>query len=101
LGVAGAALATTMSLLTGTFIGLMLLSRIVGTRIDRKWYFQVMGLSCIAIACFLLGRNFVGSIVAGCVVLVGYIIFFVMFLLTREDKDLFHSLALSLRRRKR
>ena len=94
-------MASTVSLLTGTFIGLMLLPRIVGPRIDGKWYFQATWFSGMAVACFLLGKNFVGSRAAGCIVLVGYMIFFFMFLLTREDKDLFHSLALSLRGRKR
>jgi stage V sporulation protein B len=100
-GVSGAAVATTVSLLTGTFIGLMWLPRIVGPRIDWKWYFQAMWVSGIAIACFLLGKNLVGSMAAGCIVLVGYMIFFSIFLLTREDKNLFRSLALSLRRRGR
>ena len=99
-GVAGAAMATTMALLTGTFTGLILLPRIVGARIDGKWYYRAMGFSCIAIACFLLGKNFAGSTVAACFVLIGYMTFFYIFLLTREDKKLFHSLARSLRMRR-
>jgi O-antigen/teichoic acid export membrane protein len=95
-GVAGAAMATTMSLLAGTFAGLWLLPRIVKVRIDIRWYSRAMCFSVGAIACFLLGKNFTGSIVAACFVLPGYMILFFVFLLTPEDKKLFQSLAQSL-----
>jgi len=96
LGIAGAALATTISLLAGNILALVLLTQIIGIRIDIKWYLQAFGFACIAIAFFFLGKNFVDSYISAISVLFGYIVFVFMLLLKREDKNLFYSFAYSL-----
>lgn len=92
-GIAGAAMGTTISLLAGASIFLILLPRIVNIEIDTRWHAQITGFACIAIAFFLIGAEFIGSKIAGSVILCGYVIFVYTFLLTKEDKNRFKSLA--------
>ncbi len=98
-GIVGAAVATTISLLVGTVIFIAFLPRMLGVKIDARWYGWAMGLACVAIAIFWTGAQFINLYIVGGVVLIGYIILVLRFLLSKEDKALFKSLAYSLTRR--
>ena len=96
-GIAGAAMATTISLLIGTVIYMMLLPRLLRVKIDARWYGWALGLACVAVAIFWIGTQLINPYIVGGVVLIGYIILVLRFLLTKEDKALFKSLAYSLK----
>jgi O-antigen/teichoic acid export membrane protein len=95
-GILGAAIATTVSLLLGVIIFLALMPRILGVRIDIKWFTRAFGLACIGIALFLAGIRLMNPYVVGGVILSGYMVFVLSVLLTREDRAIFMSLAYSL-----
>lgn len=98
-GIAGSAAATTISLLVGAVIFIALLPRMLGVRIDARWYGWSMGLACVAVAIFWAGTKLINPYIVGGVILSGYIILVLRFLLTKEDKALFKSLAYSLIKR--
>jgi len=100
LGIVGAAIATTISLFLGTVIFLVLMPRILGVRIDIKWYTQAMGSAGIAIALFLVGTRLINPYVVGGVILCGYVILAFKVFLTKDDRAMFGSLAYSLVRRR-
>jgi len=96
-GILGAAIATTVSLLLGVIIFLALMPRILGVRIDIKWFAQAMGFACVAIALFLVGTRFMmNPYVVGGVILCGYVALVFQLLLSKEDRAIFRSLAYSL-----
>jgi len=96
LGILGAAIATTVSLLLGTVIFLVFMPRILGVMIDLKWYAKALGFACIAIALFLVGIKLINPYVAGSIILSSYVILVFKVFLTKEDKAMFGSLARSL-----
>jgi len=95
-GIAGAAMATTTSLLVGTVIFVILLPRMVGVKIDARWYARAMGLACVAVALFLMGTQLINPYIVGGVILCGYVILVFRVFLTKEDRATFGSLAYSL-----
>lgn len=95
-GILGAAIATTISLLLGLIIFLALMPRILGVRIDIKWYAQAMGFAGVAIALFLVGTRLMNPYVVGGVILCGYMVLVLSVFLTREDRAILRSLAYSL-----
>jgi O-antigen/teichoic acid export membrane protein len=99
-GIPGAAMATTVSLLLGNVIFLSLMPRILRVRIDIKWYAQAMGLACVAVALFLIGKQLINSYIVGGVILCGYVILVFTVFLTKEDRAMFNSLTYSLVRRR-
>ncbi len=99
-GIAGAAMATTISLLTGAVIFMILLPRILGVKIDARWYALAMGLACISVVLFWVGTRLINPYIVGGVVLSGYIILALKLLLTKQDRDMLKSLVYSLIGRK-
>ncbi|UCG54773.1 MAG: flippase [Dehalococcoidia bacterium] len=97
--IAGAAIATTISLLVGAVIFIVLLPRMVRVKIDARWYGWSLGLACVAVAIFWIGTKFIYPYIVGGALLVGYIIVVITLLLTKEDKAMFKSLVCSLVRR--
>jgi O-antigen/teichoic acid export membrane protein len=96
LGIVGAAIATTISLLIGVVISLVLVPRILGARIDIKWYAQAIGFACMGIALYLVGTRLVNPYVAGGVIFFGYAVLVFKVFLTKEDRAILRSLAFSL-----
>lgn len=100
LGILGAAIATTISLLLGTIIFLAFMPRVLRVKIDIKWYARAMGFACIAIALFLVGIRLINPYVVGGVILCGYVILVFKVFLTKEDRAMLGSLAYSLIKRR-
>jgi len=99
MGMLGAAVATTVSLLLATAIWLILMPRILKVRPDYKWYIQAIGLACLAIILFSAGITLINPYIWGGIILVVYIALILRFLLPREDKAMIKSLAHSFVRR--
>ena len=96
-GIAGAALATTISLLVRVVV---LMPRILGVRIDIKWFSSVIGAAGIAVGLFLVGIKLTNLYIVGSVILCGYLVLILKVFLTREDRAMLRSLAYSLVSRK-
>lgn len=99
-GILGAAIATTVSLLLGAVVFLVLMPKILGVRIDIKWYAKALGSACIGITLFLVGIKLINPYIVGGVILCGYVILVFKLFLTKEDKAILGSLAYSLVRRR-
>jgi len=93
IGIVGAAIATTISLSAGAFIGLFLVVKFVHIKFDVKWYLGIIGVALMAIVLFKFGMVFVNQFLLGGVILIGYSILIFRFFLTEEDKDMFKSLT--------
>jgi O-antigen/teichoic acid export membrane protein len=98
-GVSGAAIATTVSLLIGACIYIILMPRIIRVKLDYRWYGAAIGLAGLAIAVNWIGAKFINHYVVGSVILVAYIMLVFRVLLTREDRNLLKSLVNSVLRR--
>lgn len=96
IGIVGAAIATTISLSAGAFIGIHLIIKFLHVKIDFKWFLKISGVAIIAIVLFGFGMSFVNPYLLGGAILIGYAILIFRFFLTEEDKDMFKSLTYSL-----
>ncbi len=100
MGILGAAVATTVSLLLATAIWLIFMPRILKVRPDYKWYIQAIGLAGLAIILFSAGIRLINPYVLGGIILVVYIALVLRFLLTREDRAMIRSVAYSFKLRR-
>jgi len=96
IGIIGAAIATTISLLGGAFIKLGLVVKYLSIKVDTKWYLRIFGVAIIAIILFRFGMVFVNPFLFGGAILIGYSILIFRFFLTEEDKNMFKLLTYSL-----
>ena len=99
-GILGASIATATSLLMGNAVFLLLMPKILKVGLDIKWFVKTMGITCIAIALFLAGREFINSYIVGGVILCAYTALIPTVFLTREDRHTLKSLAYSVVRRR-
>lgn len=99
-GILGAAIATTISLLIGVIIALVLIIKLLPVKIDFRWYAYAMGTAFIALVSFLGAKNLINSYLLGSIILCLYAILILKFFLTKEDKDIFISIAYSVISRK-
>lgn len=95
-GILGAAIATMASGLLGVIIFLTFMPRILGVRIDIKWFARAFGFACVGIALFLVGITLMNPYIVGGVILCAYMALVFWVFLTGEDKTIFKSLAYSL-----
>ena len=96
LGILGAAIATTTSVLLVVIVFLVFMPKILGVGIDTQWYAKALGFACIAIALFLGLTKLIHPFIVSGVILCGYVILVFKLLLTKEDKTIIVSLARSL-----
>jgi len=94
-GILGASIATATTFLIGTAVHLILMPKILKVRVDIKWFVKTMGLACIAIALFLVGREFINYYIVGGVILCAYTMLIPTVFLTSEDRYTLKSLAYS------
>jgi stage V sporulation protein B len=98
-GIVGAAVATGISLLIEASVCLALLPRMLGVKIDIRWYGITIGTTAAAVIIFWIGSKLLSPYIVGGVVIISYIIIVLRFFLTKDDKALFKSFASSLIKR--
>ena len=91
-GIVGAAIATAISLSVGAFIALRWCIKLLSFKIDTGWYTKSVGIVFLATISLFVGRNLIGSYIAGCIVLSIYILIVFKVLLTKEDRKYFTDL---------
>ena len=91
LGIAGAAIATTISLSLHTLLGLSLIIKILGVKIDFKWFAKISGITLLAILVFVC-LGFVNVYLLGSIILFIYVLIIATFFLTKEDRRYFMEL---------
>ncbi len=94
-GIAGAALATIISLIIGSFIMLALTTKLLSIKVDTSWFSKYTGIVLLAIILFESSRNHINQYLLGGIILVVLLIIIFIFFLTKEDKNLFKSLISS------
>lgn len=96
IGIIGAAIATTISLSSGSFVTLYYVRKFVAIKIDFYWFLKIIAVVLIAIMLFKFGVLFIDPFLLGGAILIGYTILIYNFFLTEEDisfiRSLFHSL---------
>jgi len=97
LGIFGAAIATTVSLILMSFIFVRLIIKVLLIKIHFKWFAQIIGIAIIAIFSFVIGDEFINTYVLGFSILIIYIVLIFNFFLMNEDKSLLKSLIYSLK----
>ena len=96
IGIVGAAIATTISLAGGAFVNLGLVVKHLSIKIDFKWFLGILGVVLFATILFKFGMVFVNPFLVGGAILISYPFLVFRFFLTKEDKDIFKSLAYSI-----
>ena len=96
LGISGAAIATTTSLMIGALIFLFLTVRITSIKIDIKWYTKILILLFIIILFFYIFKRFLSVYLVGCSAIIIFISLIFKIFLTRDDKNIFISIFKSM-----
>lgn len=91
-GIAGAAIATMISLSVATFLGLSFTVEILKVRIDFNFFAKLSGITLLSILFFMYIR-FVNEYLIGTIILCIYVFVIAAFLLTKEDRIYFMELA--------
>ena len=99
-GILGAAIATTISLLTGVVIFFIFVIKLLPVKIDFRWHAYAMGTAFIALVSFWGAKTLINSYLAGGIILCLYAILILTFFLTNEDRSIFISIAYSVISRK-
>ncbi|MCL0075568.1 flippase [Dehalococcoidia bacterium] len=91
-GIAGAAIATTTSLLVATLLGFFFTIRIVKVRIDFGWLGKLSGITLLSIF-FFMGLGFINTHLVGAIILSVFVFIIAAFLLSKEDRAYFMELV--------
>jgi O-antigen/teichoic acid export membrane protein len=94
-GIVGAAAANAISTLLWTVIFFVMLVKIVHIKIDFRWFSIAIGCGGVMVAIYLIGREYINPYVVGAILLCAYAVLVYQYLLTREDKSVIRSLAIS------
>ena len=95
IGIVGAAIATTISLIGGAVIHLYLVIRKLSIIIDFKWYLNISIVVFFAIVLFRLGYNLIDIYLLGGSILLIFLILVFNLFLTKEDMSTFKRLVFS------
>ncbi len=99
IGIVGAAIATTISLVGGAFLNLHLVVRKLHIVIDIKWYLMISGVAIFAIFLFKLGSYFMDTHLLALSILFMYLILALKYFLTEKDRQMFGLLISSIIKR--
>ena len=99
IGIVGAAIATTISLVGGAFLNLYMVVKKLRIVLDIKWYLKISGVAICAIIIFRLGSYYANIYLLGVCILLVYLILVLKYFLTENDKQMFESLISSIIRR--
>ena len=92
LGIAGAAIATTISLSVATLLGLFFTIKIVKVRIDFGWFAKLSGITLLSILAFM-SLGFMNGYLVSMIILCIYVFIISAFFLTKEDRTYFMELT--------
>jgi len=92
LGILGAAIAKTSSLIANTIIGIFFLTKILKIKVNLKCSLSIIGINCLAACIFTFLTNFVNNLLLGPFGLIFSVFVISRFFLNREDKELIRSL---------
>ncbi|MCZ7355870.1 MAG: flippase [Candidatus Methanoperedens sp.] len=87
-GIAGAAVATAVSLSLASFLNLFIAIKMIKIKMDFKWYAKISGLSFSAILIFIR-FEFINLYLLGIMILCVYVFMIATFFLKKEDKMYF------------
>ncbi len=96
LGILGAAMATTISLLLWSAIFFVLVIRMLRVKIDFRWFAQAIGLAGVGVLLFLGGSRLINPYIVGGIILCAYVVLVFTVFLKAEDRAIFKSLAYSM-----
>lgn len=97
IGITGAAIATTASLLGGTILNLFLITKYLEIPIDFKWYLKFYSLALLGIIIYIFGNRIVNPIFIGFFIIFVLIILIHQLLLTDDDKKMIKTVICSYR----
>jgi stage V sporulation protein B len=90
-GIAGAAIATTVSLSINALLTLILTIKILNVKFDFRWYAKMFGMTSLAVLLIVL-LGFIGIYLAGIIILGIYMFFIIALFLKKEDRKYFKDL---------
>ena len=91
LGILGAAVATSVTAISGVILFLIYMPKIFSTNLDLSWYAKLLSITFSAIVLFVIAAEFFNMSIVGGVILAVYVIFIVKFFLKEEDRKLILS----------
>lgn len=92
IGIIGAATATIVSLILGSFLNLLFIIKHISITVDYKWFYNMLGVAIIAIVLFKLGSLYVNPLFIGSIILIFYLMIVFTRFINEEDKFIFKSL---------
>lgn len=96
IGIIGAAIATTISLVGGAFFNLFFVVRHLKIKFNIKWYSGILAIVLSFVIIFIYGKILINQIAIGGVLLVIYILIIYLLFLKKEDKHFLKSLIISI-----
>ncbi|CAG1003965.1 Stage V sporulation protein B [Methanosarcinales archaeon] len=90
-GIVGAAIATMISLLVNSLVGLFLTIKILDFKFDFEWFIKLFGITFLLILSFKY-LAFINIYIIGFMILFIYMIIIFMFFIKKEDRDYFLQL---------
>ncbi|MBU7017899.1 MAG: flippase [Theionarchaea archaeon] len=91
MGIVGAALATTLTLMANSFLQLFFIIRVIKVKIDFTWFGKITVVTVLAVMASIY-LPVVRTYVTGVIVLCTYVVIILFWLLTREDRAYFMGL---------
>ncbi len=99
MGITGAALSTTFSMVFGTLLFTSLMPRFINFRIDLRWYLHITVLAALAIAIFAISSFFMNRYAAGTFILVSLLSAIYRYCLEPDDVLFLKHYAATIRQR--
>lgn len=96
IGITGAAIATTVSLIAGTILFLWISIKKLSIKIDMKWFLSIFIFVSILIILFGYTSKFINVYLTGIVILSAFVLITYHFLVGNEEKTLFFTIIRSL-----
>jgi O-antigen/teichoic acid export membrane protein len=95
IGITGAAIATTVSLVAGSLINFFLITKKLFIKVDGKWFLKLSGIAFVSIVLFWTGSHFMNKYLLGSLVLLCLLFIQFAVLLTKKERQEIWSLSCS------
>lgn len=93
IGIVGAAIAASISLVGGSLMNIYLIIKILFIKIEVKWYLMISAFALFAIILFALGEAYINIYLLDGSIIIIYIILVTKLFLTKEDKHIFREIV--------